>query len=357
MQSIGRTVYDFVWNEWFWLPENQTWAEMRARPDVVYHGVVEVWVWPIVFGSIMLHLRCLYFNTYVAMPLAKLMGIPVSFVEPPVKNKVLEYLYKCYKKNVPENVLKESAATSGLSDEYITDWLAKRHESSTPTSFMRFSNTCFSQVAHIISFSLAIRAVYNRPWLTDISLCFENYPHQSVEPNVWYLYIVVLSFYWEQLFWQLVDLKNSQTVIEIIHHVTTIVLMSFSWTGGFSRMGTLFLVSHEGNDIPLLFGKMFNYAKYYKMKDLLFAIFVVYWLSTRMVIYPWYILWECYFRMPPGTVSPAVRFQYCWAFALLILNFLWTSLIVRVVYSLLVKGNPIDDIRETDESKTCKKVE
>lgn len=349
-----------VWSEWFWLPPNRTWAEMHARPDVVYHGAMEVWAWPILFGVLSSILRVLFYDKYISGPLARILGIRVRNLSLPDNNSALESVYN--KITLPSGALIQMsipyyanvAEKLGLSTDYVVDWIDKRRNKAEIATFRRFSDSLFSFFCHTSCFIFSIRAVWGRPWLYDMTLCFEDYPHQSVEPYVWWLYMVALTCYWEQLIWQLISERTKQFTIEVSHHITTIILMSFSWTGGFSRMGTLFLLSHEGNDIPLILGKLSKYANYQRGTDVMFTIFVLYWITTRLVLYPFYILWECYFRMPPGTVSPAVQFEYCWAFALLIMNLIWSYMIAKIVYNTLVVGKPVNDVRDEYEDKNLK---
>ena len=57
-----------------------------------------------------------------------------------------------------------------------------------------------------------------------------NYPHHDVPQEVWWYYMVELSFYWSLSFSQFFDVKRKDFVEMFIHHVTTIALLCFSWT-------------------------------------------------------------------------------------------------------------------------------
>lgn len=72
----------------------------------------------------------------------------------------------------------------------------------------------------------------------------------------------------------------------MIHHFITITLLSVSWANNNVRVGTLVLVSHDVNDIILEGGKMLKYLKKETVCDVLFALFLLSWLVTRLIYFP-----------------------------------------------------------------------
>ena len=93
--------------------------------------------------------------------------------------------------------------------------------------------------------------LWNKPWLWDIKYCWYNYPHHSIDRDVWYYYMVELSFYWALCISQFIDVKRKDFWEMFIHHLTTIALMAFSWTCNLTRVGTLVLGIHDCADIFL----------------------------------------------------------------------------------------------------------
>ena len=78
-----------------------------------------------------------------------------------------------------------------------------------------------------------------------------NYPHHKIDRDVWWYYMIELSFYWSLCISQFFDVKRKDFWEMFIHHVTTIALMAFSWTCNLTRVGTLVLVIHDCADIFL----------------------------------------------------------------------------------------------------------
>ena len=62
-----------------------------------------------------------------------------------------------------------------------------------------------------------------------------NYPHHVVDRDVWWYYMIELSFYWALCFSQFYDVKRKDFWEMFIHHITTIALMAFSWTCNLTR--------------------------------------------------------------------------------------------------------------------------
>ena len=56
------------------------------------------------------------------------------------------------------------------------------------------------------------------------------------------------------------------------------------------RCGCLVLVIHDCSDIFLEGAKMTRYIKWQRTCDILFGIFTVLWIVTRLCIYPFWIL-------------------------------------------------------------------
>lgn len=100
---------------------------------------------------------------------------------------------------------------------------------------------------------------------------------------------------------------------QIIHHVATIILISFSWFANYIRAGTLIMALHDSSDyllevgVPLLSprcpravsparltplppqsAKMFNYAGWRNTCNNIFIVFAAVFIITRLVILPFW---------------------------------------------------------------------
>lgn len=108
--------------------------------------------------------------------------------------------------------------------------------------------------------------------------------------DIWWYYMMSLSFYWALLFSSFEDIKRKDFWEMFIHHIITILLLVFSWTCNFIRIGTLVLIIHDCADVFLETAKMTKYIKWQKTCDALFGVFTVTWISTRLFVYPLWLL-------------------------------------------------------------------
>ncbi|EPY82633.1 hypothetical protein CB1_000638010 [Camelus ferus] len=105
-------------------------------------------------------------------------------------------------------------------------------------------------------------------------------------PDLHYYYILELSFYWSLMFSQFTDIKRKDFGVMFLHHVVSILLITFSYVNNMARVGTLVLCLHDSADALLEAAKMANYAKFQKLCDLLFVMFAMVFITTRLGIFP-----------------------------------------------------------------------
>ncbi|GCB84248.1 hypothetical protein scyTo_0024959 [Scyliorhinus torazame] len=67
-------------------------------------------------------------------------------------------------------------------------------------------------------------------------------------PSQYWYYMIELGFYWSLLFSVAFDVKRKDFKEQIIHHVATIILISFSWCTNYIRAGTLVMAVHDASD-------------------------------------------------------------------------------------------------------------
>jgi len=192
----------------------------------------------------------------------------------------------------------------------------------------------------------------------DSMMLYENWPHQAILPAVEFYYQVELGAYLHQLMWT--EVSRSDSLEMIVHHLTTILLIVFSYLTNFSRFGSVILLLHDLADVFLESAKVFNYtskapghhfAKH--LCDVLFATFAITFFITRLVLYPRYILYTVFFEAP-GIFG--INWPGYWVFAGLLstlqcLHVFWFYLIFRMVYRLVTTGIEKDE-RSDDEDES-----
>ena len=91
--------------------------------------------------------------------------------------------------------------------------------------------------------------LWDKPWLWDIRHCWYDYPFHSVPADIWCYYMMELSFYWSLSISQFADVKRKDFWEMFIHHNATILLMMFSWTDHFTRIGRDYFITHQTTEI------------------------------------------------------------------------------------------------------------
>lgn len=118
-----------------------------------------------------------------------------------------------------------------------------------------------------------------------------------------------------------------------IHHIVTVLLLSFSWTCNFHRIGTLVLVIHDFADIPLDGAKIFRYLKMQRISDIVFAIFAFSWIFTRIGLLPYRVIaYSTYHALSVLEMFPAYYIFNGLLCCLQILHIIWTALILKIGY-------------------------
>ena len=118
---------------------------------------------------------------------------------------------------------------------------------------------------------------------------------QNVTRDVAIFYIFQLSYYLSLLMSHWFDVRRKDFVEMLVHHVATILLLSFSWTVNCVRIGTLILVVHDVADLFLEPAKILKYAGYQRVCDVLFLIFSFVWCVSRMIVFPFCLLRRFFF--------------------------------------------------------------
>ncbi|KAG2468120.1 CERS5 synthase, partial [Polypterus senegalus] len=138
-----------------------------------------------------------------------------------------------------------------------------------------------------------------------------------------------------------------------IHHLAAIGLISFSYANNMLRVGTLIMCLHDTPDFLLEAAKLANYAKFQRACDGCFVVFSAVFVSTRLFIYPFWILNTTLFESWE-IIGP---YPSWWLFngllvVLQILHIIWSYFILRIAYKALVRGKVSKDDRSDIESSS-----
>ncbi|KAL0277237.1 UNVERIFIED_CONTAM: hypothetical protein PYX00_004591 [Menopon gallinae] len=343
------TVLEYVlarfWDERIWLPSNVTWETLRPNDKIQYADHNHLY-YPLPFALGLLFLRALL-EKYCYAPIGIHLGIKHVKHSKVIENKELEKLYKSGKK-LSHKEVEAAAKQEKMTERQVERWLRVRRAADRPTKLKKFCENTFRFTYYVFSFIFGLVVLWDKPWLWSIKYCWVNYPHQSVSNDVWWYYMISLSFYWSLTMSHFSDVKHKDFWQMFIHHIATIMLMDFSWVCNMHRIGSLVLVVHDCADIFLEAAKMAKYAKRQKICDALFVMFTIIWIVTRLGLFPFWIVRNTMFEAPQMVeMFPAYYIFNSLLLLLLALHIFWTYLILKIAYNAVLVGQMQGDIRSS----------
>ncbi|NXA12298.1 CERS2 synthase, partial [Sapayoa aenigma] len=377
-----QTLYSYFWWERLWLPANLTWADLEDRDGRVYAKASDLYITlPLAF--LFLVVRHL-FETYVATPLAGLLNVKEKIRLKATPNAVLERFYAATTKHPKQADVELLSKRSGCSVRQVERWFRRRRNQDRPSLLKKFREASWRFTFYLIAFIAGMAVIVDKPWFYDLREVWKGYPIQSMLPSQYWYYMIELSFYWSLLFSIASDVKRKDFKEQIIHHVATIILISFSWFANYIRAGTLIMALHDSSDYllevrpphspqphpmspphspsssPPQSAKMFNYAGWRNTCNNIFIVFAAVFIITRLVILPFWIM-HCTVVYPLD-LYPAFFGYYFFNFMMVVLQSLhifWAYLIIRMAQKFIT-GKVVEDERsdreETDNSEEEEEV-
>ncbi|NXM86838.1 CERS2 synthase, partial [Oenanthe oenanthe] len=389
-----QTLYSYFWWERLWLPANLTWADLEDRDGRVYAKASDLYITlPLAF--LFLVVRHL-FETYVATPLAGLLNVKEKVRLKATPNAVLEKFYAATSKHPKQADVEMLSKKSGCTVRQVERWVGAAGSGAGGSVLLPPAPRCPSEdrllpfsswrfTFYLIAFIAGMAVIVDKPWFYDLREVWKGYPIQSMLPSQYWYYMIELSFYWSLLFSIASDVKRKDFKEQIIHHVATIILISFSWFANYIRAGTLIMALHDSSDYLLEVGatncppaaplpvplpsspplppqsaKMFNYAGWRNTCNNIFIVFAAVFIITRLVILPFWIMHCTVFY--PLDLYPAFFGYYFFNFMMVVLQSLhifWAYLIIRMAQKFIT-GKVVEDERsdreETDNSEEEEEV-
>ena len=341
----------WFWNEDVWLPPGYTWHYLTHSTHFDFPVFMDAWTYPFAIAAVFIAVRYLVLNPFVFAPLGRFLGIKDVRPRSPPHYDDLEAVFRRYRTRPSPQVLEESASTLGLSERQVERWLRQRAAVSKTSPLTKFCNLVW-ETSYYISYSiLGAVVLWDKEWLWNIDHCFIGFPEHSVDDWVWTYYMVSLGFYWSMTITHFFQHRRKDSTQLFVHHLLTILLISFSWVVNFVRIGTLVLVVHECGDIPMLLAKICKLCKKQRGMDALFLVFLILWLCTRVGLYPFWIMKTTLFR---AHVILQLWYPVYYIFnglllGLLLIHIMWTYLILRIVVRMLL-FKEISDVRSSSEA-------
>lgn len=353
MDILGNVSAAF-WSPSIWLPPNTTWDDISPNSQNRYTNYKHLIV-PLPMAIVLLGVRYAL-ERYCFAPFGKSLGIKNTRTRRAPQNDILEKAYSSRKIKLKQ--ILALAKQLDWSERQVERWLRLRSSQDRPSTLTKFCENSWRCLYYVYSFIYGMIVLWNKPWLWDIKHCYYHYPYHPVSDDVWWYYMVSMAFYWSLSFSQFFDVKRKDFWQMFVHHIATIVLMSFSWVGNLTRIGSLVLLVHDCADILLEAAKMAKYANYQKLCDFIFVIFTILWIITRLGVYPFWIIYSTCITAPRIVpMFPAYYIFNSLLILLLFLHMMWTYLILKIAYNAFNAGQMEGDIRSNSSEEVSDSLE
>ncbi|XP_041057168.1 ceramide synthase 6 isoform X4 [Carcharodon carcharias] len=284
----------WFWNERFWLPHNVTWADLKNTDEATFPQAEDLYLaFPLAFCIFMVRL---IFERFIAKPCALGLKIQANGPQKAQPNAILEKVFTAITKHPDEKRLEGLSKQLDWDVRTIQRWFRQRRNQEKPSTLTKFCESMWKFTFYLYIFSYGVRFLKKAPWLWETRHCWYSYPYQILTSDLHYYYIMELAFYWSLMFSQFTDIKRKAA-------------------------------------------KMANYAKCQRLCDLLFVMFGLLFISTRLGLYPIWILNTTLFESWE-IVGP---YPSWWIFNLLLLllqllHSFWSYLIIRITCRAIAKG-------------------
>lgn len=340
--------------DWFFLDYYKPDELTEQNPGSYFPKASHMIIPSILFGILLVGIR-MVLESLVFKPMGTLFGIKQNKVYKIADIPELEKAYTM-SKTLPHETIKVLTKKTSLTERQIQIWIRKRYQRDAPSTMKRFCESSWNFVVLFVYGIYGVYALWDKSWFTKAINFWIGWPNQHVTTDMYWYYLIELGFYWSTMFMISVDHKRKDSTEMAIHHLITISLLLFSWSNNFLRIGTQVLVVHDAADSLLAAAKMSKYCGKERLAELIYYVFILVWISTRLVIFPYMLLYSTDVEIFEVDEPMIALVRQCWQYKtfnvllhmLLILHIMWTYIILKAAYLQLLNGE-IKDIRSDSE--------
>ncbi|KAM7002996.1 ceramide synthase 2 [Tautogolabrus adspersus] len=343
-----QTVSDWLWWERLWLPGNVSWANLEDSEGRVYAKASQLYA--VVPCALCLLLIRYLFERFLATPLANTWGIKDKVRLKAEPNHILESFF-CSQTRVPSQAdVRALCKKTSWPEGRVHIWFRRRRNQQRPGLRKRFCEASWRCVFYLFAFVYGVWALYDKPWTYNLREVWAGFPKQSMLQSQYWYYLLEMGFYLSLLLSLTFDVKRKDFKEQVIHHIATLTLLSFSWISNYIRVGTLVMAVHDSADILLEGAKVLNYAKWHQTANAMFAVFTLLFMTTRLVIFPFWLI-HCTWVYPVERFAPFFGYYFfnVMLCILQILHLYWAVLISRMFYKCIFGKLEGDDRSDEDE--------
>uniref|UniRef100_A0A1A8JGF8 Ceramide synthase 4 n=1 Tax=Nothobranchius kuhntae TaxID=321403 RepID=A0A1A8JGF8_NOTKU len=236
-----------LWREDYWLPPGVTWGDMEQLVDTERpqpHDLLMAL--PLALGFVALRYA---FERFLAPPMGRCLGVKNTVHVTAAPSLQLESFYTQRSKQPTQREIIHLMLACGKTQRQIETWFRRRRNQDRPSRTKKFAEAAWRFFFYLAAFMAGLACLVDRPWFWDHRECWRRYPVQPMERAHFWYYMLELGFYGSLLLRISVDIKRKDFKEQVIHHLATIFLLSFSYCANYIRIGTLVMLLHDSSDI------------------------------------------------------------------------------------------------------------
>eukprot|EP00475_Leptophrys_vorax_P027070 TRINITY_DN38567_c0_g1_i1.p1 TRINITY_DN38567_c0_g1~~TRINITY_DN38567_c0_g1_i1.p1 ORF type:complete len:377 (-),score=90.32 TRINITY_DN38567_c0_g1_i1:71-1201(-) len=256
----------------------------------------------------------------------------------------------------PKKEIDEFAGKNDLSVEIVESFLRFRKSNDKADMDLnktqrKFTESMFKLIMYGLLWTSTFLFILDEPWFRDMTLIWENNPLMTpMALKYHWIYIAQDGLYFHFVVFQFLDTKRSDFWEMFLHHAATIYLISYSYISNKMRIGVWVLLVHDFSDVFLELAKLTKYMELKFIPDVVFVVFAVSFLVTRLILFPFRVIRTCfedYWTLP--TIELGFHSLVYFLCFLVCLHCYWMFLILRMIYKFIAVGEVEKDIRSESE--------
>ncbi|XP_031467311.1 ceramide synthase 2-like, partial [Phasianus colchicus] len=132
------------------------------------------------------------FETYVATPLAGLLGVKERVRLRATPNAVLEKFYAATSRQPKQADVEMLSRKSGCSVRQVERWFRRRRNQDRPSLLKKFREASWRFTFYLLAFIAGMAVIVDKPWFYDLREVWKGYPIQSILPSQYWYYMIEL---------------------------------------------------------------------------------------------------------------------------------------------------------------------
>eukprot|EP01084_Bolivina_argentea_P318350 552064_1 len=164
-------------------------------------------------------------------------------------------------------------------------------------------------------------------------------------------YFLQIGYHGHRATYQFFEHRRRDFWAMFIHHWVTVFLLGGSKMVGYQQIGATVLLCNDNMDLFMPLAKLCEYTGYRTLQTIFTILFVVLWIPFRIGVYFYKVIYSIAVDGYEEHLRPFIANWLCLIglTVIYLLQFYWTGFLLKMVWSKLLKGKGVKDVRSDDE--------